>query len=456
MGVPWWVWPQSVVWVLVHAYLWRRLVANTAVRARTRRAGSLVLLVLAPAVPAALIALHLMSPEGGRWITWTGFVWYALVVYLLLVLVPVDAVRLVAHLTRRLRGGSRRDAEPHSEHVLAALPGPVPYAAPAARAAPATHAGPASDGDPASHAGPTTSPAPTASAAHAAPPRGPGKGTTESQVDLDRRRFLARVTAVTAGAVAVGVTGYGMATAFSAPRVERTAVRIRRLPSAAAGFRIALVSDTHLGPFLGRDSLQRVVDRVNATDPDLVALPGDLVDGTVADLRAAVEPLKDLRSRHGTYFTTGNHEYFFDADAWVAHLRTLGVRTLRNSRAALPHFDLAGVNDVSGAEKDDPPDYRRALTDRDVRRPVILLAHQPSQAREAEPYGVDLQLSGHTHGGQFFPGGLLNSLSQPVVSGHGQVGRTQIHVTRGTGFWGPPIRVGATPEITLLDLYPAP
>ena len=418
MGVPWWVWPQSVVWVLVHAYLWRRLVANTAVRARTRRAGGLVLLVLAPAVPAALIALHLMSPAGGRWITWTGFVWYALVVYLLLVLVPVDAVRLVTFLVRRLRGGPRRSSGPRTGHT------------------------------------PTAPPGPAASPVPAAPAQNPHESTGVPQVALDRRRFLARVTAVTAGTVAVGVTGYGMATAFSAPRVERTVVRLRGLPSAAAGFRIALVSDTHLGPFLGRDSLQRVVGLVNATDPDLVAVPGDLVDGTVADLRAAVEPLRGLRSRHGTYFTTGNHEYFFDADAWVAHLRTLGVRTLRNSRVALPHFDLAGVNDVSGAEKADPPDYRRALAGRDVRRPVVLLAHQPSQAREAEPYGVDLQLSGHTHGGQFFPGGLLNSLSQPVLSGHGRVGRTQVYVTRGTGFWGPPVRVGATPEITLLDLHP--
>jgi uncharacterized protein len=381
MGVPWWVWPQSVVWVLVHLYLWRRLAAATLRRGRARRVGTVVIVVLAPSVPGALIALHTLSASGGRWATWPGFVWYGLVVYLLIVLVAVDAVRGAVALVRRVR--RRR----------------VPVSEP-----------------------------------------------SES-----RRRFVARGVALGASAVAVGTVGYGTATAFSTPRLERVAVRLPQLPAAAVGFRIALISDTHIGPFVGRDEMRRIVARINATRPDLALIAGDLADGTVAELGYAAEPLGELRARHGTYFTTGNHEYLFEADAWVEHLRTLGIRTLRNERIALPHFDLAGVNDVTGADNDDPPDYRRALGERDARRPVVLVAHQPVQAYEAEKYGVDLQLAGHTHGGQFYPGNAVNALAQPLVSGLGAVGRTQLYVTRGTGFWGPPIRVGAPPEITLIQ-----
>lgn len=399
MDVPWWVWPQSVVWVLMHLYLWWRLVANTtARRSRPRRLGTIALVALAPSVPGALVAMHTLDPAGGRWATWPGFVWYGLLVYLLLILVLTEPFRVVLAVLRRVR---RRSAAGRNTEQ---------------------------DAEP---------------------------GAERAEVDAGRRRVLARGIALGAGALALGVVGYGAGAAFSTPRLERVVIRLPRLPRAAAGYRIALVADTHIGPFLGESHVRQVVEIVNGTRPDIVVIPGDLIDGTVRDLRETLAPLRELRSRGGTYFTTGNHEYLFDADAWMRQLRRMGIRVLRNERVALPHFDLAGVNDLSGAYLDDPPDYRRALGGRDTGRPVILLAHQPVQAREAARYGVDLQLSGHTHGGQFFPGSVLTSLGQPVLSGHGRVGGTQLYVTRGTGFWGPPVRVGATPEVTLLELTPA-
>lgn len=399
MGVPWWVWPQSVAWVLAHGYLWLRLVRDTtAPGGWSRRVGTAVLAVLAPLVPGALVGMHLLSPSGGRWLTWPGFTWYALLVFLLAALVPLELIRLVATLARRRRRRARRAA------------------------APATAGGSAAPGD--------------------------------TAVDVARRRLLARGVALGAGALAVGCVGYGMPAALGAPRLERVTVRLRRLPTAASGLRIALVADMHLGPFLGEAAMRRVVDMVNGARPDLVVVAGDLVDGTVTDLRGAVAPLADLRSRHGTFFTTGNHEYLFDADAWVEHLRGLGVRPLRNTRVALPHLDLAGVNDHTGSQLGDPPDYARALDGRDGDRPVVLVAHQPLQVEQARKYDVDLQLSGHTHGGQFFPASALARLGNPLQAGHYRVGDTQLYVTRGAGFWGPVVRLGVPPEVTVLTLVP--
>jgi predicted MPP superfamily phosphohydrolase len=274
-------------------------------------------------------------------------------------------------------------------------------------------------------------------------------------VDLDRRRVLARGVVVVAGVAAGGLTAYGMATAFGAPNLERVTVRIRRLSPAASGFRIAVVSDLHVGVMLGRSHTQRIVDIVNSENPDLIAIVGDLVDGTVQQLSPDVTPLQGLRSRYGTYFVTGNHEYISGVDAWVEQLRRLGIRTLRNERAELPGFDLAGVNDVTGEEQQDAADFGKALGGRNPDRPVILLAHQPVHVHEAAQHGVDLQLSGHTHGGQFVPVNFFTAMEQPTLAGLVRYGDTQLFVTRGAGFWGPPVRVGSPPDIGIVELVPA-
>ncbi|MBN6036019.1 metallophosphoesterase [Amycolatopsis sp. 195334CR] len=273
---------------------------------------------------------------------------------------------------------------------------------------------------------------------------------------VSRRVFLARGTAAIAGAAAVGIVGYGTSVAMGGPTVSQVPITLRRLDPRASGFRIALISDVHLGPLLGRSFTQRVVDLVNEQRPDAVAIVGDLVDGTVEHLAEAAEPLRELRSTHGTFFVTGNHEYYSGYTEWVDHVPTLGIRPLRNERVPITHnggtFDLAGVNDATAYQWQDDADVGKALQGRDPSRAVVLLAHQPVDVADAVAHDVDLQLSGHTHGGQITPFELLVSLQQGAVAGLSQHGNTQLYVTRGAGFWGPPVRVGAPPDVTIVEL----
>lgn len=274
---------------------------------------------------------------------------------------------------------------------------------------------------------------------------------------VDRRMFLARTGAVAAGVAAIGVTGVGVSNALGPPQILRVPVRLSRLDPAFTGFRIAVVSDIHLGPLLGRAHTERIVRMINEAEPDLVAVVGDLVDGTVDELGAAAEPLQDLHSPDGVFFVTGNHEYFVDdTAAWMRELERFGLNVLQNEntriRRGAAAFDLAGVNDVAGAERSDPPDFDRALSGVSPGGPTILLAHQPIQVSEAASRGVDLQLSGHTHGGQMWPFHYVVELAQPSLAGLSQVQNTQLYVSRGAGFWGPPVRVGAPPDISVLTL----
>ncbi|MFJ2196317.1 metallophosphoesterase [Streptomyces violaceusniger] len=282
-------------------------------------------------------------------------------------------------------------------------------------------------------------------------------GAAEAAADgaapaASRRLFVARAVAVGATAVAAGTVGYGTNTVLRGPRVKRITVPLAKLPRQAHGFRIAVVSDIHLGPILGRAHTQRVVEAVNRTNPDLIAVVGDLVDGSVADLGPAAEPLRALRARHGSYFVTGNHEYYSGAEEWVDHVRELGLRPLENEHTELPGFDLAGVNDVAGESEGQGPDFGKALGDRDRSRASVLLAHQPVVIHDAVKAGVDLQLSGHTHGGQVWPGTYVAELANPTAAGLERYGDTQLYVTRGAGAWGPPVRVGAPPDVTVVEL----
>lgn len=261
-------------------------------------------------------------------------------------------------------------------------------------------------------------------------------------------RLAAGATVVTAGAV-VGTGAYGV---LDGPMVRRVTVPLAKLPARAHGLRIALVSDLHLGPALGREFCERVVRTVNETRPDLIALVGDLTDGSVADLRTESEPLAGLSARLGTYFVPGNHEYYSDAGAWLDRVGELGMRVLLNERVSLPDFDLAGVDDPAGTTVGRGPDFAAALDGRDPERACVLLAHQPVVVDDSVRYGVDLQLSGHTHGGQLWPGNLLARLANPTVAGLELYGATALYVTRGAGAWGPPVRVGAPSDITVLEL----
>jgi uncharacterized protein len=276
--------------------------------------------------------------------------------------------------------------------------------------------------------------------------------------DESRRLFLARSAAVVAGAAATGIAGTGVVSALGPPDLRRAAIPVRGLDPAFSGFRIAVVSDIHLGPLLGRGHTERLVRMINEADVDLVAMVGDLADGTVAELGRDAEPLRDLVSREGTFFVTGNHEYYSGHQQWITELERLGLNYLHNSRTTLTRgagaLDIAGITDVTGASFEDTPDLGAALAGRAPATPVVLLAHQPVQVEEAARAGVDLQLSGHTHGGQLYPFHHLVSLAQPAVSGLSKVDNTWLYVSNGAGFWGPPVRVGAPPDISILELGP--
>jgi predicted MPP superfamily phosphohydrolase len=278
----------------------------------------------------------------------------------------------------------------------------------------------------------------------------------EAPADPARRLILSRALAVGVGGVVAGLSAVGVRSALAGMRIKDVPVRIANLPQALAGLRVVQISDVHIGALLQKEWVSGVVERVRALRPDLVAITGDLVDGTVDELREHVAPLSRLaEARLGVYFSTGNHEYYSGVDDWLRYLPTLGIRPLANERIEVaPGLDVAGIHDPTGRGRY-APDLPAALEGRDANRPVILLAHQPRQFREAARHGVALTLSGHTHGGQIWPFSWLVALVQPYIAGLHRLGEAQLYVSRGTGFWGPPMRVFAPAEITLLRLFPA-
>ncbi|MGW7067753.1 metallophosphoesterase [Streptomyces sp. NPDC054855] len=393
-------------------YAWRRLVRDTTAGPGLARRAGAVVFVAGPLLMFAAVA----SERAGApfWLqkvlAWPGFMWMALSIYLVLALLVGELVRPF-FLRRRTKpssteGSGMEDSSTEGSGSVRVLAGDAgtPTKAPVQPSAPS------------------------------------------------RRLFVSRIVGGTAAAVALGTVGYGTYGVLSGPRVKRVTVPLAKLPRAAHGFRIAVVSDIHLGPILGRGFTQRVVDTINGTQPDLIAVVGDLVDGSVEDLGPAAAPLAQLRARHGAYFVTGNHEYFSGAEQWVDHVRELGLRPLENARTELPGFDLAGVDDIAGESEGHGPDFAKALGDRDRSRASVLLAHQPVVIHDAVKHGVDLQLSGHTHGGQLWPGNFIADLANPTLAGLERYGDTQLYVTRGAGAWGPPVRVGAPSDITVVEL----
>ena len=274
--------------------------------------------------------------------------------------------------------------------------------------------------------------------------------------DPQRRQAISRLFGGAAALVGIGASGVGVASVLSPVAVSRVRVVIDRLSKAKSGYRIVQISDVHVGPTIGHDFIEEIVARINALNPDLIAITGDLVDGSVRDLAEHVAPLGKLRARDGVFFVTGNHEYYSGADAWIAHLGSkLGVRVLRNEHVQIggdEGFDLAGIDDASAHGDGHGPDLHKALDGRDGSRACVLLAHQPRGIDLADRLGVDLQLSGHTHGGQMVPWNFLVRLQQPFIAGLHKLARAQIYVSRGTGYWGPPMRVGAPAEITEIEL----
>ncbi|MFD9148589.1 metallophosphoesterase [Streptomyces diastaticus] len=455
--------------VALHWYVWRRVVRDTTRPGSPVRRVATALLVLGPVLFVGAFA----TGRSGlpfllkQIIAWPGYLWAAVFLYLLLALLAGELVRPVL-LRVRAPQERERDTGPAALDTPAEPSVPADSTGAATSGEPAaTGTGTATSGEPAATgtgtatatggcavAEPATEAAPAAPAPPA-PPAGtlpPGDPDPKPRPTPSRRLFVSRIVGGTAAAVALGTVGAGTYGVLRGPRLKHVTVPLATLPRAAHGYRIAVVSDVHLGPILGRGHTQRIVDTINSAQPDLVAVVGDLVDGTVAELGHAAEPLAQLRARDGSYFVTGNHEYFSGAAQWVDHVRELGLRPLENARVEKAGFDLAGVNDVAGESYGQGPDFVRALGDRDRSRASVLLAHQPIVIDEAVEHGVDLQLSGHTHGGQLWPGNLVAGLANPTVEGLERYGDTQLYVSRGAGAWGPPVRVGAHSDITIVQL----
>ena len=274
-------------------------------------------------------------------------------------------------------------------------------------------------------------------------------------------RAIEQWSALAVPIVTALLTIVGFRNARRVASVRTIDVPIAALPAPLHGFTIAQITDVHVGPTIDGNHVEAVVEAVNRLEADLVAITGDLVDGSVRQLAGHTAPLARLRARHGAYFVTGNHEYYSGAHAWIGELRRLGIRVLVNEHVVLAHDGasllVAGVTDHSAhhfdpAHRSDPAAAIAGAPDGVGVR--VLLAHQPRSAFAAGPAGFDLQLSGHTHGGQFLPWNLFVRLQQPFTAGLARLGRLWVYTSRGTGYWGPPKRLGAPSEITFLRLVP--
>lgn len=285
--------------------------------------------------------------------------------------------------------------------------------------------------------------------------------TAVQTVDPKRRWLL--TNSINAGIVGFGaaLTGYGLFEALRDPAVVEVTIPIDSLPPDLDGFRIIQITDLHVSQTLKRPFVQSVVDKVNALKPDLVTLTGDLVDGSVRELRDDVAPLVDMKAPYGCYFITGNHEYYSGVQQWVAEAARLGFTVLLNEHRIIKRGEgrllLAGVTDYSGGRfsGDHVSDPQGASAGAPPCHARVLLAHQPRSIFAAAKAGYDYVISGHTHGGQYFPYHFLAALAQPYISGLHWHGNTRIYVSRGTGYWGPQLRIGAPSEITVHRLISA-
>ena len=280
---------------------------------------------------------------------------------------------------------------------------------------------------------------------------------------------LRQTSAQVVPVLALLMTVLGFWNARRTAAVVRVDIPVANLPEALQGFTMAQISDVHVGPTIKTRYLQRIVDRVNSLGANMVAITGDLVDGSVKELGQHIRPLAQLQSTHGTFFVTGNHEYYSGAHSWIDALRQLGIRVLMNEHVVIQHSQdsqdpepatvvVAGVADYSAhhfdeSHRSDPQAALAHAPEHAVFK--LLLAHQPRSAAAAEQAGFDLQLSGHTHGGQFWPWGYFVRFQQPFTAGLHRLGALWVYTSRGTGYWGPPKRFGAPSEITLLRLVAA-
>ena len=377
-----------------HYYIAKRLILDPGLPEPWRSAGLLLLVMLALSLVLQPIGERKLRPPTSRWISWPASIWMGIAFLLLMQLLVSDAIL--------------------------ALVGGVASAA------------------------------------------GVASGSESPTAAL-------RAAAVVAVSLVAGAIG--LRNGLKPPMLKRVEIPLERWPAALDGFRIVQITDIHIGPILDRRFAQHLVERVNALDADLVAVTGDLVDGSERLLHDEVEPFSGLRGRYGVYFVTGNHDHYSGASAWSERARELGMRVLRNERVEIRvgpgddfdrvgDFDQVGVFDLVGVDdhrgdvfgREGGEDLDAALSGREPGRPTVLLAHDPSTFKRASRMGIDLQISGHTHGGQIWPFHGFVRLVIPFVAGRYRRGSAELYVSRGTGFWGPPMRLGSAAEITEITL----
>jgi uncharacterized protein len=385
----------------IHLYLYRRLARDT-----TERRGWRVLGALLIGVPTlTLVSLRLLMGRAGvgQSIAVGSGLWVGAMLYTGLALVSLEVLAVM-----RQRWARRKP--------MAQNPAPEPKASPDA-------------------------PAPSLDSA-------------------ERRVFLARAAAVGSLALGGGLAGFGAWRAFTPAQITEVPIRLRGLPKSLEGFVLTQLTDIHVGAIIQERFLDDLVARANSTRPDLVAITGDLVDGSPSQLGRYVARLRNLSSRYGTHFVTGNHDYYSGADAWVSAVQGMGIIALRNRFVSIGEgadsFDLVGVDDYGTRMGPSDYDLDAALTGRDPQRASVLMAHQPSGFDAVAQRGLGLQISGHTHGGQIFPGTAVAELMWGARNtGLSKTQDSLLYVSRGCGFVGPPMRVGAPPEVVKFVLLPA-
>lgn len=409
-SIPAWIWPNAAMLAAVGVYLWWRLVVGTTrPGSLARRVGTVTAIIVTLLGPLTLIGQYALPMSAQRVIAWLGWLSYALIVFLATATLLTEPVRIFWWWRRR------RVVETATSQINA-----------------------------------TTGPAPADSIVGA--PWGSADPVVDGPPVTDRRLFLQRAMAAGIGGVSVLMTGFAARSAVGGTNVRTVAIVIPELPQEAVGMRIALVSDLHLGSVLGRDFCRSVVDLVNAHQPDAVLLVGDLTDGKVAELGEDLRPLAELRSAEGTFFVTGNHEFYFDPDGWLEFIPQLGITVLANEGVPLRGILLAGVQDIAGEPSGRGPDLDAALASRLPGQPVIMMSHHPNLVYDAADRDVQVMVSGHTHGGQFYPAAWATALGNPALTGLHTFGPTQLFITNGAGFWGPIARLGAPPDITMIEL----
>ena len=277
-------------------------------------------------------------------------------------------------------------------------------------------------------------------------------------IDLEKRQFLQKSLSVGILTLVGPTTAYGYYSARKGPSIINQTIFLNDLPDAFENFTIAQISDLHVGPTIKKPYVEKVLNQISIINPDLIAITGDLIDGSIDYLKKDLEPLSEMIANYGTYFVTGNHEYYSGAEKWLDETDRMGFTNLVNEHDLISISNetiaLAGVTDfrahqIIPSHKSNPKNALRGSTDQKVK---ILLAHQPSSIFKANEAGYDFQISGHTHGGQFWPFTYPTKKANPYLSGLHNHNGTQIYVNSGTGYWGPPLRLGVPSEITLFKL----